>query len=90
MKNWFKWVSYTEAISTLVLFGIAVPMKWIWDMPNAVRIPGLIHGILFIAYCILLVVISYREKWTLKLIIFGFIASLIPFGPFVFHKNYVK
>jgi len=64
-------------------------LKYFGDMPTAVKYPGLVHGILFVFYCILLVILANRDKWTNKKAIIGFIASLIPFGPFIFHKNYM-
>ena len=40
-------LSFTEGVSTLLLFGVAMPLKYLWDMPMAVRIVGMIHGALF-------------------------------------------
>lgn len=42
-------IGFAEGISTLVLFGIAMPLKYLADLPLAVKIVGSIHGILFIA-----------------------------------------
>ena len=71
-----------EGISYLVLLGIAMPLKYVWDMPLAVRVVGLIHGILFVWLAWLTwVAIQTRGKtmrWGARL---G-IASLIPFGTF--------
>ena len=41
----FKIISALEAISFLVLLGIAMPLKYIWDMPEMVRIVGMAHGV---------------------------------------------
>ncbi len=89
MKKSFKLISYAEAISFLVLMFVAMPMKYLMDMPEAVKYPGWIHGILFVTYVIILVLLASEEKWSIKTTILGFIASLLPFGPFVFH-NYLN
>ncbi|MFT4661409.1 MAG: integral membrane protein [Patiriisocius sp.] len=89
MKNWFKYISYAEAISFLVLLGVAMPLKYMFGMTEAVAIPGMIHGMLFVVYCVLLVLIGMEYKWSLKTILIGFLASILPFGPFIFHKKYV-
>ena len=43
-----------EGISYLLLLGVAMPMKYYFEMPMAVKITGMAHGVLFVAYCILL------------------------------------
>ena len=40
-------LSIVEGISTLVLFFVAMPLKYAADMPLAVTIAGMIHGFLF-------------------------------------------
>ena len=45
-----------EGLSTLVLFGIAMPMKYLGGMPMAVTVVGSIHGGLFIALCAMFLV----------------------------------
>ena len=52
-------------------------------MPLAVRIVGMGHGVLFIAYCILLALCMRRFKWSIGFGIYLFVATLIPFGTFV-------
>ena len=46
----FKWVARAEGISFLVLLFVAMPLKYIWDDPSWVRIVGMAHGVLFVAY----------------------------------------
>ena len=38
-----------EGTSTLILFGIAMPLKYLAGMPMAVTVVGSIHGALFVA-----------------------------------------
>ena len=72
-----------EGISYLLLLGVAMPMKYYFDMPAAVKITGMAHGVLFVAYCLLLAVCMKKFTWTLKFGVYLFIATLIPFGTFV-------
>ena len=72
-----------EGISYLLLLGVAMPMKYYFEMPMAVKIVGMAHGVLFVAYCILLAACMKKFNWTLKLGAYLFIATLIPFGTFV-------
>jgi len=41
-----------EGISFLLLLGLAMPMKYFAGQPQYVRVIGMIHGMLFLAYCI--------------------------------------
>ncbi|MGB0788445.1 MAG: DUF3817 domain-containing protein, partial [Marinirhabdus sp.] len=46
----FRIISVLEAVSFLLLLGIAMPLKYIWGSPEMVRIVGAAHGVLFLAY----------------------------------------
>jgi integral membrane protein len=72
-----------EGISYLLLLGVAMPMKYYFEMPMAVKITGMAHGVLFVAYCLLLVACMKKFNWSLKFGAYLFIATLIPFGTFV-------
>ena len=79
----FRRVSIVEGISTLLLFGVAMPMKYIYDIPMAVRIVGSLHGLLFVCFCGLLVLAALERKWSIGKAVLLFIGAVIPFGPFV-------
>jgi integral membrane protein len=89
IKQQFIWISRLEAISYLLLLGIAMPMKYMLDMPLAVKYVGWAHGALFVAYVVWLVLAGVFLKWSIFKMALGFIASLLPFGPFVFEKKMV-
>lgn len=76
-------------MSYLVLLLIAMPMKYLLDMPLAVKYVGWAHGLLFVLYIGFLLVLGLMEKWSIKKLFFGFIASLLPFGPFVFERKFL-
>jgi integral membrane protein len=72
-----------EGISTLVLFGIAMPLKYFADMPMAVRIAGSIHGGLFIALVLMFLLGTRRIPIPRRLAAAGIVGAVFPFGPFV-------
>ena len=72
-----------EAISTLVLFGIAMPLKYMAGVPMAVSIVGPIHGILFIALATMCALAIERVPIGRRLGYAGIAAAFFPFGPFV-------
>jgi len=85
----FGLINTIEGYSYLALLFVAMPLKYLLDIAIAVKIVGMIHGILFIIFCILLAIAWQETKWSIKESILFFIASLIPFGTF-FTKNKIK
>lgn len=83
---WFLRVSRLEGLSFLLLLFIAMPLKYAYQEPLAVKYVGWAHGVLFMAYIALLAVVAFRLKWGELKIIYGFVASLVPFGPFLFER----
>ena len=79
-----------EGISYLLLLGIAMPLKYFFGFPMAVKIVGMAHGVLFIAYCLLLALQMRANKWNLLFGIYLFVATLIPFGTFVTDRRLSK
>jgi len=75
-----------EGTSFLILLFIAMPMKYFMGMPLAVRIVGLIHGILFLLYVGQLVRLRTTYRWDNRFSIQAFVASILPFGTFLFDK----
>ena len=85
--HFLRTVAIWEGISFLVLLGIAMPLKYIWHMPMAVKIVGLLHGILFITFCIALARAKFAANWSIGRTAIIFIAALLPFGPFVIDRR---
>ena len=78
----FRYVAMAEAISFLLLLGIAMPLKYIWHLPIAVRIAGSLHGLLFISFCITLNRLWDATNWAFSRVGLLFLSSLIPLAPF--------
>lgn len=75
-----------EGSSFLILLFIAMPMKYVMGMPKVVTVVGAIHGILFLLYVAQLGKLRVAYQWDNRFSFFVFMASLLPFGPFVFDK----
>ena len=88
--NSLRLLGNIEGISYLLLLGIAMPLKYFFGFPMAVKIVGMAHGVLFIAYCLLLALQMRANKWNLLFGIYLFVATLIPFGTFVTDRRLAK
>jgi len=80
-------VAILEGISFLVLLFIAMPLKYFAGLPLAVRIVGLLHGLLFLAFVHFLIQVHIEKQWPLSRSFAAFVASLLPFGPFVLERK---
>lgn len=76
----FRTVAFWEGISYLLLLFVAMPLKYGLGIDMAVRIVGMAHGTLFIAY-----VVTLGLAWSRlgnRLGVIAFVMSLIPGGTF--------
>ncbi|WP_188441576.1 DUF3817 domain-containing protein [Planktosalinus lacus] len=89
MIKLFKIIAFLEGISLLLLLFIAMPLKYIWEMPQMVQVVGMAHGILFLGYIALAFMVYNELKWSLKTLAIVMIASIIPFGTFYIEKKYL-
>lgn len=86
----FRLVSFLEGLSFILLLGVAMPLKYIWNMPEAVKLAGTIHGGLFVTYCVLLLMVKIDRKWSFKTAALLFIASIFPFGFLIAEAVFLK
>jgi integral membrane protein len=86
----FRKVAYLEGWSFILLLGLAMPLKYLFNIPQAVKYIGWAHGVLFVAYVALLVVCMESRKWKISFAILCFLASLVPFGTFWLENKKLK
>lgn len=85
-----RFVGKIEGWSLLILFFIAMPLKYIFDIPLAVKIVGTIHGALFSTFVLMLIGVSIKHRFSFGFSLLAFIASLIPFGTFFLNRKLAK
>ena len=90
MKKVFRLISFLEGISYLLLLFVAVPIKYFQGDESYVKILGMPHGILFIGYIVLAIIIQKKMKWNLKNLGIVSLASIVPFGTFYIDKKYFR
>lgn len=73
-------VSAVEGLSYLLLVGVAMPLKYALGLPQMVRVVGMAHGVLFVAF-VLALLLAWREaRWGLGRVVGIFAMSLVPLG----------
>ena len=83
----FRKVAVAEGVSYLLLLFVAMPLKYFVDMPFAVKYTGWAHGLLFVLYAACLVLSWMEQKWSFGKAVLIFLASLLPFMPFVVDRK---
>jgi integral membrane protein len=89
MLKFFKTLALLEGTSLLLLFLFAMPMKYMFHEPFFVKIIGMAHGLLFIGYIILAIILKIEQNWSFKKFSIVCLASVVPFGTFYVDKKYL-
>jgi len=77
------WLGIIEGLSTLFLFFVAMPMKYMYEEPLAVKIAGPVHGFLFLGLVALFIIGKTLIPLPTKIFVWGLVGAVLPFGPFV-------
>ena len=90
MLRFFKIIALLEGTSLLLLFFFAKPLKYLFENSQYVRPFGMAHGLLFIGYIIMTIMLKDKESWSRKKFGIVALASIIPFGTFYVDKKYLR
>lgn len=88
--NIFRIVALFEGVSYILLLFIATPIKYLADDPQYVKLLGMPHGILFMAYVVLAFLVRSNFKWTNMEFGLVLLASVLPFGTFYIDRKYLN
>ena len=80
-------IAIAEGISFLILVLVAMPLKYIFHIPQAVKIFGWVHGALFISYLYFAFEVMGTLKKNFSWFAKAFVAAILPCGTFVFDKS---
>lgn len=76
MLNCFRAISILEGLSFLAILSVTlgvVSRDFVFQL-------GMLHGVLFMLYLFLSLIVSNKQRWSLKIWLPLFIASLVPFA----------
>lgn len=86
----FRIIAFLEGLSYVLLLFIAVPIKYLNNDPSYVKMLGMPHGLLFMGYIALAIVLRTDNQWIKNNSFMILMASVIPFGTFVVEKKLNK
>jgi integral membrane protein len=92
MTKIFKYIAISEGISYLVLLAnmLFIKPSNIGLYKSLLYPIGMSHGVLFIAYIFLALLIKKSQNWSFTDLFIVLAGSLIPFGTFYIEKKYLN
>lgn len=75
--------AFAEAVTLVLLACVAVPLKYLADMPGLVSVIGPVHGVAFLVFLVVLMHALKEQLVTLWGGLRLFIGAMIPFGGFI-------
>lgn len=82
-------VAVVEAVSFLLLL-VATAIKYGADQPIGVQILGPIHGILFVGYVVLALMVWNERRWSTRTALLVLVGAVLPFGGFVVDRSILR
>jgi integral membrane protein len=83
-------VGILEGISFLVLLFVAMPLKYMYGQPEAVRQVGGLHGLLFVLFIVVLSSCAAEHGWSMRRSLTLVGLSILPFGNFYADWKYLR
>ena len=90
MKNTFRIIALLEGVSYILLITVGLYFKYQLGDPTYVKLLGMPHGLLFVAYLILAFLIRDNENLNKTEFFIVLVCSVLPFGTFYVDKKYLK
>lgn len=88
--NALRVAGWLEAASNLALFALAMPLKYGAGITTATRVPGMLHGILFLIFVSLVRRTAREHHWPARQEMLGYLVAIIPFGTVWFDARYLR
>ncbi|GAA1128107.1 DUF3817 domain-containing protein [Nocardioides aquiterrae] len=81
----FRTVAVAEAVTWgLLLTGMALKYTDVTEL--GVRVFGMAHGVVFIAYCLTTVLVGVDQRWSRGRLLLGLVAAVPPFATVLFDR----
>ena len=86
----FRIIALLEGLSYILLLFMAVPLKYSIGDPSYVKLLGMPHGILFVAYLGFAFYFKQEQYWSMKTLAIVLLGSVLPFGTFYVDHKYLR
>ena len=87
MLSFFRKLSLIEGLSLIILVLIAMPAKYHFAYVDSIWMVGMTHGILWLCYFVVSLVVSHQQNWSILFWLVVLFASITPFGCFFLDRK---
>lgn len=86
----FRIIAFLEGTSYLLLLFVGVPFKYLNGNDYIVKLLGMPHGLLFVAYIFIAIYLGLNQDWGFRKKLIVLSSSVIPFGTFYVEFKYLR
>ena len=86
----YRVMATVVGVLLVLLFVVALPLKYLADIPQPVTVLGTAHGWLYALFFLSAVDLALRAKWTLKGAVVSLVLGTIPFLSFVAERTVTR
>ncbi|MDA7578716.1 DUF3817 domain-containing protein [Flavobacteriales bacterium] len=90
MITLFRIIAFLEGTSYLLLLFVGVPFKYLNGNDYIVKLLGMPHGLLFVAYIFIAIYLGLNQDWSFRKKLIVLASSVIPFGTFYVEFKYLR
>ena len=87
--SWFRIVALAEATSFVLLL-VATAIKYGLDREEGVSVLGPVHGVLFLVYVGMTLLLWRQERWSLGTVLVTLAGAVLPLGGFYVERRYLS
>lgn len=86
----FRILAFVEGVSFLLILFVTMPLKYLYETPLPNKVVGIVHGFLFIGYCLYALQLKWERSWSIGKLLWLWLASIVPFGTFVADRKLLR
>lgn len=86
----FRVMAWTTGVLLLLLVFVAMPLKYLGDDDRMVRVVGVLHGWMYLAYLVTAFTLAYRLRWSPGRTVLLLLAGTVPFMSFVAERRVMR
>lgn len=87
MLSFFRKLSFVEGLSLIFLIFVAMPAKYHFAYVHSIWMVGMTHGLLWLAYFVVSLVVSHQKNWSVQFWLVTLLASVLPFACFFLDRK---
>jgi integral membrane protein len=85
----YRVAAIVTGIGLLILVFVAIPLRYLGDEPSVSQTYSPIHGVIFMAYVVIVIWVSTRRHWAPTKALLIIVAGAVPFASFLVERRVI-